>query len=146
MEDGIALQILIWGLVIGAIHFVAVGILYMNPLVAKMYKSENDNPAVRKWSKQGEYVLKMALGTQVEVFILTAAYVYLRMLFPSPDGWATALILGEYSRASGFIPVFRNMSGSSSDLNPGKLFSPSKIVNGVIGTFVIVLGLKLMPF
>ena len=31
-------DILLWGLVVGVIHFIVVGFLYMNPLVAGEYK------------------------------------------------------------------------------------------------------------
>lgn len=136
------LQILLWGLVIGVIHFVVIGALYMNPLAAKLYAQEKDNPAVKKWPKQGEYVLKMALGTQVEVYILTAAYLYLRKLFPVPGGWHAALTLAAIFSAVRVYPRFWNMWIQST--YPGKLLAV-EFVNGVIGTFVIVAGLKLLP-
>lgn len=137
------LQILLWGTVVGLIHFVVVGILYMNPFTAKLYKNESDHPALRKWPKQGEYVLKMFLGTQVEVFIMTAAYVYLRGLFPAPDSWGTALALAAIFTGIRVYPRFWNMLIQST--YPWKLLIV-EFANGTIGTFVVVLGLKLMPF
>jgi hypothetical protein len=136
------LQILLWGLVIGLIHFVAVGVLYMNPFTAKLYKNESGNPALKKWDKQGEYILKMALGTQAEVFILTAAYIYLRSLFAEPAGWTAALILAGIFSAVRVYPRFWNMLIQST--YPRKLLAV-EFVNGVIGTFIIVIGLKLLP-
>ncbi len=136
------LQILLWGLVIGVIHFVILGALYMNPLVAKLYSGEKGNPAVKNWEKQGEYLLKMFLGTQVEVFILTGAYLYLRSLFAVPDGWTAALVLGALLSAVRVYPRFWNMWIQSN--YPGKLLAV-EFVNGVIGTFVVVVGLKLLP-
>jgi len=136
------LQILLWGFVIGLIHFVAVGILYMNPFTAKLYKQESEHPALRKWPKQSEYIVKMALGTQVEVYILTAGYIYLRSLFAEPAGWTTALILAAAFSAIRVYPRFWNMLIQSA--YPRKLLAV-EFVNGVVGTFVIVLGLKLLP-
>ncbi|NPV00507.1 MAG: hypothetical protein HPY53_03895 [Brevinematales bacterium] len=136
------LQILLWGLVIGVIHFVAVGILYMNPFTAKLYRDAGEHPALRKWPKQGEYILKMALGTQAEVYILTAGYIYLRSLFAEPTGWTTALILAAIFSAVRVYPRFWNMLIQST--YPRKLLAV-EFVNGVVGTFIIVLGLKLLP-
>jgi len=71
-------DILIWGFVIGIIHFFIVGLLYLNPLVAGQYEKGKKSSAVRIWNNQKEPLLKMFLGTQIEIYILTTVYLYLR--------------------------------------------------------------------
>lgn len=135
-------DILLWGLVIGVIHFVVVGALYQNPFVAKFYKAATGEPGFKAWPDQKKYLVSMFLGTQVEVFILTGAYLYLRQLFANPDSMGTALLLSAFLAAIRVYPRFWNMWIQST--YPNKLLAV-EFVNGIIGTFVIVVGLKLLP-
>jgi len=66
-----------WLVLWGVIHFVVVGALYMNPFVDRIYKRFSDHPGVRKWPSITRYVATMFIGTQVEVYILAAAFFYL---------------------------------------------------------------------
>lgn len=136
------LSILLWGAVIGVIHFVIVGILYQNPIVGKMYKDASGEPGVKIWKDQKEYLLKMFLGTQIEVYILTVSYLYLRTLFSEPTAWAPALILAAVFAAVRVYPRFWNMWIQST--YPGKLLVV-EFINGILSTFVIIIGLKLLP-
>ncbi len=136
------LSILLWGAVIGIIHFVIVGILYQNPIVAKMYKEASGKPGVKVWKNQKEYLLKMFLGTQIEIYILTSSYLYLRILFNEPAGWISAVILAAVFAAIRVYPRFWNMWIQST--YPGKLLAV-EFINGILSTFVIVIGLKLLP-
>lgn len=138
----IVLAVLLWGLVAGIIHFVVVGVLYQNPLVAKIYKAEADNPAVKKWLNQKEYILKMFLGTQIEVYILAVAYIYLRQFFPEPNSWITALSLGGIFAGIRIYPRFWNMWIQSA--YPNKLLIV-EFINGIISTFVIIVAMRLLP-
>lgn len=136
------LDVLLWGTVIGVIHFVVVGILYQNPIVAKMYKEATEAPGVKIWKNQKEYLLKMFLGTQLEVYILTASYLYLRTLFSEPTAWTPALILATVFAGIRVYPRFWNMWIQST--YPGKLLAV-EFINGILSTFVVVIGLKLLP-
>lgn len=136
------LDILIWGLAIGVIHFIVVGALYQNPFVAKLYKDAQSEPGLKKWVSQGKYIAAMFSGTQVEIFILTAAYLYLRQLFPQPEGLTTALTLAAIFAGIRVYPRFWNMWIQSS--YPNRLLAV-EFVNGTISTCVIVLGLKFLP-
>ncbi len=131
-----AQSILLWGLVAGLLHFVIVGILYQNPLVAQVYNRYKYVPALKQWPNLKEYLLKMFLGTQVEIYILTAAYFYLRTLFPTPNGLSTALILATIFAAIRVYPRFWTMWIQTT--YPLSLLV-IEAVNGTIGTFVILL-------
>lgn len=136
------MDILLWGLVAGLTHFVVVGLLYMNPVVARLYREAEGAPALRVWQNQREYLIKMFAGTQVEVFILTGAYLYLRNLFPDPTSFRVALILGGVLAAVRVYPRFWNMWIQTT--YPRSLLFV-ELVNGTLGTFVIVFSLWLLP-
>lgn len=131
----------LWGFVIGVIHFAIVGALYRNPWVARLYRAAEGHPGVKAWPDKKRYVLSMFLGTQVEVFILTGAYLYLRQLFAEPGSLPTALALGGMLAAVRVYPRGFNMWIQSS--YPNALLAV-ELVNGTLGTLVIVIGLKLL--
>ncbi len=135
-------DVLLWGLIIGIVHFVVVGILYINPLVARQYEREKDSPGVKNWKNQKEYLIKMFLGTQIEVFILTAAYLYLRQMYPAPTSIGTASTLAVVLTFVRVYPRFWNMWIQST--YPNRLLF-IELLNGTIGTIVIVMGLWLLP-
>ena len=136
-------NILLGGIIIGVVHFIILSALYLNPFVARKYKAAGEtSPAIKKWPKQGEYILKMFLGTQVEIFILTAAYFFLRTFLPQPLSIKTAIILAGIFSAIRIYPRFWNMWIQST--YPGDLLA-IEFINGIIGTYVIIIGLNLMP-
>ncbi|OHD55118.1 MAG: hypothetical protein A2Y33_01035 [Spirochaetes bacterium GWF1_51_8] len=135
-------NILLWGFVIGIIHFVIVGVLYGNPFIGKIYKDAQDHPGVKKWPSQASYMIKMFLGTQIEVYIMTAAYFIIRGFFSEPFSLQTAAILAALFCGIRVYPRFWNMWIQST--YPNKLLL-IEAVNGTIGTFIIVLGLYLFP-
>jgi len=135
-------DIILWGLVVGIAHFVVVGALYQNPAVAKMYNACQGEPGVKSWASKKAYVSWMFAGTQVEVFILTGAYLFLRDFFPEQSGTSTAWILGGLFAAIRVYPRFWTMWIQTS--YPNRLLA-IEFVNGTIGTFVIVLCLSLLP-
>ncbi len=137
-----ARDVLLWGLIIGVAHFVVVGALYQNPFVARLYREAKSHPGVRRWESEKAYVAWMFAGTQVEVFILTGAYLYLRQRFADPKGLGAALVLAGLFAAIRVYPRFWNMWIQSS--YPGRLLAV-ELANGTIGTFVVVLGLRLLP-
>ena len=133
---------LLWGLVIGIVHFIVVGGLYTNPLVARQYQKAKNSAGVRIWGNQKEYLIKMFLGTQIEVYILTAAYLYLRQMFSSPTSFSVSVTLAVILTAVRVYPRFWNMWIQST--YPNNLLA-IEFLNGTIGTFVIVLGAWLLP-
>lgn len=131
---------LLWGMVVGVIHFVIVGILYQNPMVSKIYKSFEDHPAVKKWNNQNKYIRSMFLGTQIEIFIITLGYrVFSKLL--GIDVISTLIIASIFAGIRVY-PRFWNMWIQSN--YPNKLLL-IEIVNGTISTFIIVFSLYLLP-
>ncbi len=135
-------DILLWGLVIGVVHFAIIGALYQNPWVGKLYEEADGDPGVKKWENKKAYIGSMFAGTQVEVFILTGAYLYLRQHFAAPAGLGTALLLAGLFAGIRVYPRFWNMWIQST--YPNRLLAV-EFVNGTISTFIIVVGLHLLP-
>ena len=126
--------ILLWGAVAGIVHFVVIGILYGNPLVDRISaKAEAQSPAVKQWATKRKYYVTQFLGTQVEVYILTIAFVWLRPLvgFSAYEG---AILLGLLLAAVRVYPRFWNMWIQTT--YPTRLLVV-EVVNGTIGTLAI---------
>jgi hypothetical protein len=133
------MTILLWGAAAGLVHFVAIGLLYGNPLVDRQYvAAANGSAAVRPWSSKGRYLVTQFLGTQVEVYLLTATFVWLRPLISIP-GFAGALVLGLVLAAVRVYPRFWNMWIQTT--YPNRLLA-IELANGTIGTLVIAFFLQ----
>ena len=130
------IQIALWGAVTGLIHFVLVGALYGNPIVDKLYKEAQQNePGVKHWPSIPKYMITQFLGTQIEVYILAATYIWLRPLVPF-TGYTCALVLGAVFSGIRVYPRFWNMWIQST--YPNRLLA-IEFVNGIISTFAITL-------
>ena len=128
-------NVLTFGSLVGVIHFIVVGALYGNPLVDRLYKeAQAHHPAVRRWPSMPRYLATQFVGTQVEVFLLCAAFLWLRPMV-GPTGVSTTLLLGALLGAVRVYPRFWNMWIQST--YPRKLLA-IELVNGTLGTFAIV--------
>ena len=126
--------ILLWGAVAGVVHFVVIGILYGNPLVSHISeRAEAESPAVKRWPTKRKYFVTQFLGTQIEVYLLTIAFVWLRPLVGF-SGYAGAILLGSLLAAIRVYPRFWNMWIQTT--YPTRLLVV-EIINGTIGTLVI---------
>lgn len=135
------MHIALFGSIIGIAHFVVVGALYGNPFVARLYRAaEANEPGVRSWPSRGRYLVTQFLGTQVEVFILAAAYFWLRPLV-GIHGVAGTLLLALLLAAVRVYPRFWNMWIQST--YPTVLLKV-ELVNGILSSIVIVIGLDLL--
>jgi hypothetical protein len=132
---------IVWiGAVVGLIHFFVIGLLYGNPLVAKIYEAAQANDAsVRKWTEKKSYLIIQFLGTQVEIYILTVGFFWLRPLIPT-EGTVGAVAIGALFAALRVYPRFWNMWIQST--YPALLLK-IEFINGVIGTMVVVISLQL---
>ncbi|OHD18479.1 MAG: hypothetical protein A2086_13365 [Spirochaetes bacterium GWD1_27_9] len=136
----IILKTLTCGSFIGMIHFIIVGILYQNPIVAKIYKDTSSHPGVKKWDNKLKYIISMFLGTQLEVYIISVGFIFLISILGKTI--TNTLILGFIISGIRVYPRFWNMWIQSS--YPNKLLI-IEFINGTIGSFVIVFGLYLLP-
>jgi hypothetical protein len=134
LEVNMLIDVLKLGLIAGVGHFILIGLLYGNPFVAKQYASAMaTHPSVRKWESIGKYRLIQFLGTQVEVFLITLAYLWFRPMFS--DSSAAAVIgLGMILAAIRVYPRFWNMWIQTT--YPRNLLA-IEIINGTIGTLAI---------
>jgi len=132
---------LIWGLVAGVIHFVVTGALYGNPIVDGIYqKAMKEEPGVRVWPSRARYLITQVSGTQVEVWILAIAYLWLRPLI-GVEGMLGTLLLGLFFSGIRVYPRFWNMWIQST--YPRRMLA-IEFVNGVISTYTIVLALHFL--
>ncbi len=136
----IFLKTVIWGSVVGVIHFIVVGFLYQNPVVARIYKNESSHPGVKKWENKTRYIVSMFLGTQIEIYIITVVYIFLISLMGKTI--SNTVILGFIIAGVRIYPRFWNMWIQSS--YPNRLLLV-EIINGIIGTFVMVFSLYILP-
>jgi hypothetical protein len=130
---------LLWGAAAGIVHFVFIAIAYGNPIVDRISaRAEAESPAVRQWGSKPRYFVTQFFGTQVEVYILTFGFVWLR---PRVDvqGYAGALLLGGLFAAIRVYPRFWNMWVQTT--YPRRLLAV-EVVNGTLGTLVIALFLQ----
>ncbi len=126
--------VLLWGAAAGLVHFVFIGLAYGNPLVDQLSaKAEAESPAVKPWPSKPRYFVTQFLGTQVEVYILTIGFVWLRP-FVGPVGYIGALLLGSFFAALRVYPRFWNMWIQTT--YPNRLLA-IEVVNGTLGTLVI---------
>jgi hypothetical protein len=126
--------VLLWGALAGLVHFVFIALAYGNPLVDRLSAhAEAESPAVKRWSSKPKYFVAQFLGTQIEVYILTTGFVWLRPLIGLP-GYGGALLLGTLFAALRVYPRFWNMWIQTT--YPTRLLS-IEVINGTLGTLVI---------
>jgi hypothetical protein len=134
------IHIFLLGSIVGIAHFVVVGILYGNPVVNRLYaEAQAHEPGVRRWPSRKRYLFTQFLGTQVEVFILSVAYAWLRPHL-GIGGFMGALLLGLVFAAIRVYPRFWNMWIQST--YPARLLKV-ELVNGLLSTLTIVMALEL---
>jgi hypothetical protein len=132
-------MVTLWGAVAGVVHFVFIALAYGNPIVDRISaKAEAESPAVRQWPSKPKYFATQFLGTQVEVYILTTGFAWLRPLV-DPRGYGGALLLGCMFAAIRVYPRFWNMWVQTT--YPRRLLAV-EVVNGTLGTLVVALFLQ----
>lgn len=131
--------VLLWGAVAGVVHFVFIALAYGNPIVDRISaRAEAESPAVRQWASKPTYFVTQFLGTQIEVYILTIAFLWLRPLV-DVHGYGGALLLGAMFAAIRVYPRFWNMWVQTT--YPRRLLAV-EVVNGTLGTLVVTFFLQ----
>jgi hypothetical protein len=131
-------SILLWGACAGLVHFVVIAFLYANPITDRLSRGLEQGAAVKQWPSKPRYFVTQFLGTQVEVYILTAGFLWLRPLVSLPS-YVGALCVGSLLAATRVYPRFWNMWIQTN--YPNRLLA-IEVVNGTIGTLVIALFLQ----
>jgi len=134
--------VLYLGTIVGVLHFMLLGFLYGNPFIDGLYVSASKNsPAMKRWPSKRLYLIAQFLGTQVEAFILTAVFVWVRSRL-EPTAWCSSVFqLAAALAAVRVYPRFWNMWIQTA--YPARLLAV-EFVNGVIGTVAVVLSLELI--
>ena len=94
------ITVLLWGAVAGLVHFVVIGILYGNPLTDRISAGPSGKSGRKKIASDLKYFVTQFFGTQVEVYILTFAFVWLRPLV-GLNGYGGGCFWDSYSPRSG---------------------------------------------
>jgi hypothetical protein len=131
-------RVAVWGALAGLVHFVIIALLYANPITDRLSADLERAPAVRQWPSKPRYFVMQFLGTQVEVYILTFAFFWLRPLIGWP-GYGGALALGFLLAATRVYPRFWNMWIQTN--YPRRLLM-IEVVNGTLGTLAILVFLQ----
>ncbi|MCA9610887.1 MAG: hypothetical protein KC619_35075 [Myxococcales bacterium] len=128
-------SVTIWGLAVGVAHVIATGAYYGNPLVDRVYaRAMEEEPGVKRWTSKPRYLATQIAGTQVEVFILTAAFLWLRPQIHVAGFLGTAL-LGLVFAGVRVYPRFWNMWIQST--YPNRLLA-IEVGGGLLSTAVVV--------
>lgn len=131
-------KILLWGLLAGLAHFVVIAILYANPLVDAYSREANKHVSVKQWPQQWKYFVTQFFGTQVEVYIMTIAFFWIRPMTTAP-GYLGALEVGALIAALRVYPRFWNMWIQTTF--PNRLLLV-EVINGTLGCLFIALFLQ----
>ncbi|MCA9406870.1 MAG: hypothetical protein KC684_10045, partial [Candidatus Omnitrophica bacterium] len=97
-------------------------------------------PGVKKWPIKMRYLLTQFLGTQIEVYLVTLIFLWIRPLIQI-EGMIGALTLGLLIAAIRVYPRFWNMWIQST--YPNRLLK-IEFFAGTVGTLVIFASLQLM--
>jgi hypothetical protein len=126
-------EVLVWGAVAGIAHFVVIALLYGNPIVDAYSREANKHASVKQWPTQADYFIRQFFGTQVEIYILTFAFFWIRPM-TAATGYAGALEVGLLLSALRVYPRFWNMWIQTSF--PNRLLLV-EVINGTIGTVFV---------
>jgi hypothetical protein len=130
--------VLLWGALAGVVHFVVIAILYANPVVDRLSRGLEQGPAVKQWPSKPKYFVTQFLGTQVEVYLLTIAFFWLRPLI-GVSGYRGAFLLGALLAGIRVYPRFWNMWIQTT--YPNRLLV-IEVINGTLGTLTVIFFLQ----
>jgi hypothetical protein len=135
------LQIVLGGFLASVIWFIVGGILYMNPVVAKIYKKFENSPGYKKWKDTKKYLINMYIfGILIQCLFFAFVYSFIKPILPDILALNT-LFFGLILIAVKILPRLFDMWTQST--YPNKLLAV-EFVNGTIGSFVIALILTLI--
>ncbi len=126
-------RILLATLVASVVWFVLGWVLYMNPMVAKIYKSFEDKGKVKKWKSMGAMMGFLILIIVIQTFFWAVVYAFIKPVLPAMMV-AAGLVFGLILVVTKNIPKFLDMHLGA--LHPSRLLT-IELVNGIISSFAI---------
>lgn len=127
------LEIIFVILVTHLIHFIAISALYLNPLVARIYKAYEKYPGIKNWGSQGKYVINMFMFTFLEICFISVVFICTIQAMPV-NIWLHGMVFGIIISAIRIYPRFVSMYMQTK--YPAKLLF-IEILNGTIGSLII---------
>ena len=134
------ITILFAGIAASVIWFIVGGAVYMNPIVARIYKEYETSPGLKNWDNTASYLTTMFLLTLVQCFLFAAVYAYIRPVFGGTV-LVNGLIYGVILVAIKIVP--RGLDMWIQTTYPNKLLG-IEAINGIIGSFVIALVITIL--
>ncbi len=129
------------GFVTSLVWFVIGGVLYMNPLVARIYKKNEKHPGVKKWRNVKEYLLKMyVFGDLIQCLIFALIYTFISPILPT-NIVSKTIIFGLILIGIKIYPRLSDMWLQTTYPNELLLV---EFINGTIGSFVIAFVLAVL--
>ncbi len=128
-------QTILAGVVASIAWFVIGGGLYMNPLIAKIYKNAESSPGLKKWSNTPKYIGFQFLGMLIQALLWAFVFAYLKSVLPEAK-LSAGLVFGLILVAIKIIPRAYDMWIQTT--YPNKLLL-IEFINGTIGSFVMAL-------
>jgi len=135
------LQTILAGFLASIAWFIIGGALYMNPIVAKIYKNLENSPGLKKWEDTKKYLINMyVFGILIQCLLFALVYSFIKPILPGSLALNT-IFFGLILIAVKIFPRLFDMWMQST--YPNKLLVV-ELVNGTIGSFVIAFILTLI--
>jgi hypothetical protein len=128
-------QSIIGGITASIVWFMAGGALYMNPVVAKIYKEVEVSPALKKWSNIPKYLLLQYVGILAQCLLWAWVFTLIKPAL-SDEIFGRGLMFGFILVFIKIFPRFFDMWIQST--YPNKLLA-IEFINGTIGSFIIAM-------
>jgi hypothetical protein len=123
------------------VWFIVGGILYMNPIVSKIYKHLENSPGFKKWSDVRKYLVSMyVFGILIQCMLFAFVYAFISYILPG-SLLLNTIFFGLILVAVKIFPRLIDMWVQST--YPNKLLAV-EFINGTIGSFVIAFILALI--
>ncbi len=126
-------RVLLATLVASVVWFVLGSVLYMNPMVAKIYKAFEDKGKIKKWKSMGKMMGFLILIIVIQCFFWAVVYAFIKPVLPAMLV-ASGLTFGLILVVTKNIPKFLDMYLQT--IHPNRLLT-IELVNGIISSLVL---------
>lgn len=129
----VSLQAVWGGFVASIVWFIIGGALYMNPVIARIYKTFDDVPVMKQWPDVPRYLFLMYAGTLAQCVLWAFVYIWVKPVLPDSIV-GIGVVFGLMLVATKIFPRFFDMWIQTT--YPNKLLG-IELINGSIGSIVI---------